>query len=146
MGALAGHLAHLHENLDFTFGELKSILGSVVSGDMSVVEKVDGQNIFFRFSVDPQTGEVRTARSKSNLTKGGMSPEQFAAKWVGHPAESAFTNGFKAIDTALNTVGNQTLTRVFTPGSQGGQRYINAEIVYTGNPNVINYNGNYILL
>ena len=29
MGGIAGHLAHLQENLDFTFGELKGILGSV---------------------------------------------------------------------------------------------------------------------
>ena len=33
MGALAGHLAHLQENLDFTFGELKSVLGTVTSGE-----------------------------------------------------------------------------------------------------------------
>ena len=55
MGALAGHLAHLQENLDFTFGELKSILGDVSSGEMPAVEKVDGQNIFFKFAVDPET-------------------------------------------------------------------------------------------
>ena len=70
MGALAGHLAHLQENLDFTFGELKGVLGSVTSGDMPAVEKVDGQNIFFKWTVDPDTGEVRTARNKGNLAKG----------------------------------------------------------------------------
>lgn len=146
MGALAGHLAHLQENLDFTFGELKSILGSVASGEMPAVEKVDGQNIFFKFTVDPESGEVRTARNKGNLRKGGMSPEQFTAKWVGHPAESAFINGFKAINAALAQVGNQSLATIFTPQSQDGQRYINAEIVYTGNPNVINYGGDYIVM
>ena len=112
MGALAGHLAHLQENLDFTFGELKSILGSVTSGEMPSVEKVDGQNIFFKFYVDPQTGEVRTARNKGNLMKGGMTPEQFTAKWKGHPAESAFINGFKAINAALAQMGNQSLACV----------------------------------
>jgi hypothetical protein len=146
MGALAGHLAHLQENLDFTFGELKSILGSVTAGEMPAVEKVDGQNIFFKFYVDLQTGEVRTARNKGNLMKGGMTPEQFAAKWKGHPAESAFTNGFKAINAALAQVGNQSLATIFTPQSPGGQRYVNAEIVYTGNPNVINYGGDYIVM
>ena len=146
MGGVAGHLAHLQENLDFTFGDLKSILGRVASGEMPVVEKVDGQNIFFKWTVDPDTGEVRTARNKGNLIKGGMSPEQFTAKWAGHPAEGAFMNGFEAIQTALTQIGPQALKQIFTPQTEGGQRYINAEIIYTGNPNVINYNGDYIVM
>ncbi len=146
MGALAGHLAHLQENLDFTFGELKSVLGKVSSGEMPAVEKVDGQNIFFKFTVDPTTGVIRTARSKGNLMKGGMSPEQYAAKWTGHPAEGAFMNGFAAIEGALSNIGQNSLQQIFEPQEEGGQRYINAEIVYTGNPNVINYGGDYIVL
>lgn len=146
MGALAGHLAHLQENLDFTFGELKDILGSVAAGETPVVEKVDGQNIFFKISVDPATGELRTARNAGDLNKGGMSPEEFSAKWTGHPAESAFMNGFGAIDRALSGMNANTLKDIFTPASVDGQRFINAEIVYTGNPNVINYGGDYIVM
>ena len=146
MGGIAGHLAHLQENLDFTFGDLKSILGKVATGEMPVVEKVDGQNIFFKWTVDPDTGEVRTARNKGNLMKGGMSPEQFTAKWVGHPAEDAFINGFDAIQAALGQVGSQGLKQIFTPNDPAGQRFINAEIIYTNNPNVINYNGDYIVM
>jgi len=146
MGALAGHLAHLQENLDFTFGELKGILDSVTSGQMSAFEKVDGQNIFFKISVNPDTGELRTARNKGNLLKGGMTPDEFSAKWVGHPAESAFMNGFKAIESALSQVPSEKIKDIFTPSSPGGQRFVNAEIVYTGNPNVINYGGDYIVM
>ncbi len=146
MGALAGHLAHMQENLDFTFGELKSVIGSVVSGATPVLEKVDGQNIFFKFTVDLDTGSVRTARNKGNLMKGGMSPDEFTAKWVGHPAEGAFVNGFKAIESALDQLDPASLESIFDPSSEGGQRYINAEIVYTGKPNVINYGGDYIVM
>ena len=146
MGGVAGHLAHLQENLDFTFGDLKSILGRVSTGEMPVVEKVDGQNIFFKWTVDPDTGEVRTAPNKGNLVKGGMSPEQFTAKWAGHPAEGAFMNGFEAIQGALAQIGPQAAKQIFTPQTEGGQRYVNAEIIYTGNPNVINYNGDYIVM
>ena len=146
MGALAGHLAHLQENLDFTFGELKSILGDVVSGEMPVVEKVDGQNIFFAISVDPETGNVRTARNKGDLLKGGMTPEEFTAKWKGHPAESAFMKGFDAIKKGLDQVGKAELAEIFSPGVENGRRFVNAEIVYTGNPNVINYGGDYIVM
>jgi len=146
MGALAGHLAHLHENLDFTFGELKELLADVVAAKTPVVEKVDGQNIFFKFQADPQTGAIRTARNKTNMLAGGMTPEEFASKWVGHPAEDAFVGGFKAIEGGLSRLNQSDLTAIFEPTSPGGQRYINAEIVYTGNPNVINYGGDYVVM
>ena len=146
MGALAGHLAHLQENLDFTFGELKSVLESVSTGEMPVVEKVDGQNIFFNFTVDPDTGSIRTARNKGDVAKGGMTPEQFTAKWVGHPAQDAFMNGFAAIEQGLTGLDKSALEQIFTPTEEGGQRFVNAEIVYTGNPNVINYGGDYIVM
>ena len=146
MGALAGHLAHLQENLDFTFGELKSILGDVTSGKMPSVEKVDGQNIFFAFKVDPQTGSIRTARNKGDLLKGGMTPDEFSAKWVGHPAEDAFVNGFAAIEAGLAQLSDTDLEDIFTSTVDGGSRFINAEIVYTGNPNVINYGADYIVM
>jgi len=146
MGALAGHLSHLQENLDFTFGELKAILSDVVSGDMPSVEKVDGQNIFFAFKVDPDTGSIRTARNKGDLLKGGMTPDQFSAKWEGHPAQGAFMNGFAAIERGLGQLSKSELAEIFLPSPEGGQRFINAEIVYTGNPNVINYGGDYIVM
>jgi len=146
MGGIAGHLAHLQENLDFTFGDLKGILGSVTTGEMPVVEKVDGQNIFFKMAVDPDTGEIRTARNKGNLMKGGMSPDEFTAKWKNHPAEGAFMNGFGAIERALDKISPATLKEIFSPLTEGGQRYVNTEIIYTGNPNLINYNGDYIVM
>jgi hypothetical protein len=146
MGALAGHLAHVHENLDFTFGELKALLYDVVAAKTPVVEKVDGQNIFFKFQVDPQTGTIRTARNKGNMLAGGMTPEEFASKWVGHPAESAFTGGFAAIEGGLASLDQSALADIFEPQTPGGQRYINAEIVYTGNPNVIVYGGDYVVM
>jgi len=146
MGALAGHLAHLHENLDFTFGELKDLLADVVAGKTPVVEKIDGQNIFFKFQVDPQTGTIRTARNKGNMLAGGMTPEEFASKWAGHPAEDAFIGGFSAIEGGLSRLNQSDLQAIFESTSPDGQRYINAEIVYTGNPNVIVYGGDYVVM
>ena len=113
---------------------------------MPTVEKVDGQNIFFKFTADPSTGNVRTARNAGNLKKGGMSPDEFTAKWEGHPARDAFMNGFKAIQAGLDNLNAAELKEIFTPENPEGQRFINSEIIYTGNPNVINYNGNYIVL
>ena len=79
MGGVAGHLSHLHENLDFTFGEIKSILSNVATANIETVEKVDGQNVFFTWHAG--TGAIRTARNNSDVKKGGMTPEEFAGKW-----------------------------------------------------------------
>ena len=79
------HLRHLHENLDLTFGEIKSIMTDVAAGDIEMVEKFDGQSIFFTW--DAGSNQVKAAYSEPELRSGGASPEEFTARWKGHPAE-----------------------------------------------------------
>ena len=133
MGGVAGHMAHLSEDLDLTFNEIVNILEQVASGDIkNATEKVDGQNLFL--TVD-SSGEVRTARNNTDIKKGGMSTEEYISKWLGHPAENAFTNGFKAVSMALRDLDSESLQDLFS----GGERYINMEIMYPKNPNIIHY-------
>jgi len=140
MGGLGGHMAHLSEDLDLTFNEIVDVLGKVARAEIkNVTEKVDGQNLFL--SVDAQ-GNIRTARNATDIKKGGMTPTEYAAKWEGHPAGSAFTNGFKAVTAALKRLDAQTLQQLFS----GGERYINIEIMYPKNPNIINYTAPQIVL
>ena len=68
MGGAAGHMAHLHENTWLTFGEIKSFLTSVASAEMSPIEKVDGQNIFFRWT----PSGIMCARNAGHMKKGGI--------------------------------------------------------------------------
>ena len=124
MGGVAGHMAHLSEDLDLTFNEIVKILGQVANGEIkNATEKVDGQNLFL--TVD-STGEIRTARNNTDIKNGGMSTEEYISKWLGHPAESAFTNGFKAVSMALRDLDPESLQDLFS----GGERYINMEIMY----------------
>tara|TARA_Y100001970_G_C14252213_1_gene872690 strand:+ start:4581 stop:6509 length:1929 start_codon:yes stop_codon:yes gene_type:complete len=139
MGALGGHMAHLHESLELTFDELATILDSVANADVSATEKVDGQNLFL--TVD-ETGSIRTARNGGDLRTGGMTPEEFASKWSGHPAEGAFTKGFEAINQAINGMDPTTVQELFA----GGQRYVNMEVMYPGNPNLIVYDAGNVVL
>ena len=141
MGGVAGHLSHLHENLGFTFGEIKSILSEVATANLETVEKVDGQNVFFTWHAG--TGALHTARNNGDIKKGGMSPEEFASKWKNHPAEDAFMNGFKAIKNAVNRMDENTLLDIF---GANGDNWVNSEIMYHGNPNIINYGGDWIVL
>lgn len=141
MGGVAGHLSHLHESMDLTFGEIKDILQNVATANLDVLEKVDGQNIFFGW--DAKTGQIRTARNSGDIAKGGMTPQEYASKWKGHPAESAFMNGFKAIEQAVKGMSKKDLIAIF---GKNNDRYVNAEIMYSANPNMIQYDGNYIVV
>lgn len=139
MGALGGHMAHLHESLELTFDELSTIMDSVANADVSATEKVDGQNLFLTVKGD---GSINTARNGGDLKKGGMTPQEFAAKWEGHPAEGAFTKGFAAISQAISSLDQATLDDLFA----NGMRYVNMEVMYPGNPNMIVYDAGNVVL
>ena len=97
MGGAAGHMAHLHENTWLTFGEIKSFLGSVARTEMSPIEQLDGQNIFFRWT----PAGIMCARNAGHLKRGGIDEAAYRAMWDGHPAEGAFIKGFEKIKAAL---------------------------------------------
>ena len=139
MGGVAGHMAHLSEDLSLTFNEIVSILSKVANAEIqNTTEKVDGQNLFLTVA----NGEVRTARNNGDIQKGGMTTDEYVSKWKGHPAENAFTNGFKAISAALKKLSPETLDDIFS----NGQRYVNMEIMYPANPNIISYSAPNIVL
>ena len=150
MGGVAGHMAHLSEDLDLTFNEIVSILTKVASGEIkNATEKVDGQNLFLSWTVDADgevriapEGEARTARNRGDIIKGGMTTDEYISKWKGHPAENAFTNGFKAISAALRKLTPEVLESIFS----NGQRYVNMEIMYPKNPNIILYSAPNVVL
>lgn len=139
MGGMGGHMAHLHESLELTFNELSIILDSIANADIEATEKVDGQNLFL--TVD-STGAVRTARGAGDLKTGGMTPAAFADKWAGHPAEGAFVKGFAAIEQAISGMPSEDVQDLFA----GGQRYVNLEVMYPGNPNMIVYDAGNVVL
>ena len=140
MGGVAGHMAHLSEDTDLTFNEIVGILGKVANAEIdNATEKVDGQNLFL--TVD-ESGEIRTARNSGDVKKGGMTTDEYICKWTGHPAENAFTNGLKAVSAALRKLSPEDLQPIFA----NGQRYVNMEIMYPNNPNIILYSSPNIVL
>ena len=80
MGGVFGHLAHLYENPNFSFNDLKKILKSAASGELEGTEKTDGYNIYLGY-VD---GKARAARNKGDMSTGGMDATQIAnRKYMG---------------------------------------------------------------
>ena len=150
MGGVAGHMAHLSEDTNLTFNEIVSVLTKVASADIkNATEKVDGQNLFLSWTINrdgevevARAGDARTARNAGDIKKGGMTTDEYISKWRGHPAENAFTNGFKAISAALRKLSPEDLDAIFA----NGQRYVNMEIMYPKNPNIILYSAPNVVL
>ena len=63
MGGLAGHMSHIYEDLDLTFEDLKDLLRDIVTSNVDLYEKIDGQNLFVTY--DPDAKQILAAR---NLT------------------------------------------------------------------------------
>jgi len=141
MGGAAGHMAHLHENTWLTFGEIKSFLTQVASAEISPIEKVDGQNVFFRWT----PSGIMCARNAGHLKRGGIDEGEYRAMWDGHPAEGAFINGFEKIKDALNGL-SDSAKKAFETSQPGTYRFCNCEIMYPENENLIMYDGNYVVL
>lgn len=141
MGGAAGHMAHLHENTWLTFGEIKSFLTQVASAELSPIEKVDGQNIFFRWT----PSGIMCARNAGHMKKGGIDESAYRAMWAGHPAENAFIQGFEKIKAALENLSAEG-QEAFKTSQPNSYRFCNTEIMFPDNPNLINYDGNYIVL
>jgi hypothetical protein len=136
MGGVFGHMSHIYDNPNMTFGQIKDIMQKASSGQLeNVTEKTDGQNLFVSYNV--QDGTVRAARNKSNLKAGGMNADELAEKFGGRGAlTDAFVNAFKAFEIAVNQFSDEEKVELFGPDTN---IFYNAEVMDPANANVINY-------
>lgn len=142
MGGTVGHINHLYDNRDLTFVEMKSILSAAAQGKLErVTEKMDGQQLTFTFDVS--TGTLLAARATGDIKRGGLDATALASKFEGRGSiADAFNTAFKVLDGAVGTLSDKTKARVFGPDAN---RWYSMEIVYTKNPNVINYDSSAIV-
>jgi phosphopantetheine adenylyltransferase len=135
MGGVAGHMDHLYENRELTFGEMKEILEAASNGELTAEEKVDGQNLFLSYSI-PE-GKAKGARNKGNLKDGGLDAVGLARKFAGRGGlEKAFTGGFATFEKAVEALSDEEKERIFGPNTN---IWYNAEVMDPGNANVILY-------
>ena len=135
MGGVAGHMDHLYENRDLTFGEMKEILEAASNGELTAEEKVDGQNLFLSYSV-PE-GKAKGARNKGNLRSGGLDASELSKKFAGRgPLEKAFTGAFKTFEKAVESLSDEEKVTIFGPDTN---HWFNAEVMDPENANVIKY-------
>ena len=135
-GGAVGHLMHLYDSKDLTFKEIKTILRKASTGRLEKTsEKMDGQQL--TFSYDVENGQLRVARSSGDISKGGMDSAALATKFAGRGSvEDAFTGAFKVLEGAIGSLPEKAKLKVF---GNSLNRWYSTEIIYTKNPNVINY-------
>lgn len=133
-GGLGGHMAHVHEDQDLTFGEIKAIMYQASKGKLeSTTEKLDGQNIFFSYESD---SGLRFARNRTDIKTGGMDADAIETKWSDKPTVArAFGQAYKILSAAVAALPETTRKDIFMEG----RIWYSAEILGTINPNVINY-------
>ena len=85
-GAVAGHMNHIYDNGEMTFGELKQMLAAAATGKLKGTEKTDGQNIFLSFDI--KTNSAKAARNKGHIKQGGLTPEELDSFFSEHPNQA----------------------------------------------------------
>tara|TARA_R110002111_G_scaffold66096_1_gene107960 strand:- start:2244 stop:3533 length:1290 start_codon:yes stop_codon:yes gene_type:complete len=135
-GGAAGHMKHPFDDQSLTFGDFKNIIHAGLQGELNfeeeATEKTDGQNVF----ATVQDGEVKFARNKGDM-KNPMSLSQFKDKFDGHPSklvQDTFTFAAEDLAGSLNKLSSKDL-EIF----DNGKNFMNMELIYSKNPNVIYY-------
>ena len=135
-GGAAGHMSHPFDEKDLTFGDFKKIVEAGLQGELNfeeeATEKTDGQNVF----ATVQDGEVKFARNKGELAN-PMDLDTFKQKFEGHASplvQDTFQFAAEDLASSLNKLSPKDL-EVF----DNGKNWMNMELIYSKNPNVIYY-------
>jgi len=135
-GGAAGHMSHPFDEKDLTFADFKKIVTAGLQGELNfeeeATEKTDGQNVF----ATVQDGEVKFARNKTELAN-PMDLATFKNKFEGHASklvQDTFQFAAEDLANSLNKLSPKDL-EVF----DNGKNWMNMELIYSKNPNVIYY-------
>jgi len=137
-GGASGHLMHLYDNTDMTFGEMKEIILAAAEGRLErVSEKLDGLNLVFTYA-----DGLKVARSGSDIKAGGMDAAGLASKFYGrNNVETAFNAAFAVLRDSMSALPDDVRDSIFN----GGRTWYSIEVIFTQNPNVINYDNDCIV-
>lgn len=131
-GAVAGHMNHIYDNGEMTFGELKQLLQAVSDGKVRGTEKTDGQNIFLSFNVRSQ--KAKAIRNKGHIKAGGLDAQAFDEFFSDHPAQAlrfSFVEALQSFEDAIKQVDRDTQEKIF---GRNNEVYFNTEVMNPGTP------------
>lgn len=143
-GGMGGHMDHLYDHWDITFGDIKDILTTASNGELEGTEKTDGQNIFITYNIEHR--DARAVRNKGNAKAGGLDAHQLSAKFgdVGKESiQSAFVHAFNMFKKGVEALDDNEIVYLF---GREGNIFYNAEVIDSRTSNVINYDYNTLLV
>ena len=136
-GGAAGHMMHPFDDKDLTFDDFRKFITSGLQGEMNfeeeATEKTDGQNVF----ATVKDGQTFFARNKTQL-KDPINLDQITQMFKDHPSEmvrDTFTFAAQDLSRSLTKLSAQDQEKYFNDG----KNFMNMELIYSKNPNVINY-------
>lgn len=136
-GGAAGHMSHPFDNNNLTFGDFKTLIDACLRGELNFeeepTEKTDGQNLWATI----QDGEVKFARNTGE-TMNPMDLGQFKNKFEGHASQmvqATFQLAAQDLADLLIKLPKDKQEQYF----QNGKNFMNMELIYSQNPNVIHY-------
>lgn len=135
MGGLAGHLNHLYDNPNLSFGQIKDVLTQASGGKLLGTEKIDGINIFLSFS--NSENKAKAARNKGNIRSGGLDAAGLEKKFSDRPGlAETFKEAIYSWEQAVLRLNPQTRQKIF---GEDAEIYYNVEVLEPSNPNVVQY-------
>ena len=136
-GGAAGHMQHPFDNKDLTFGDFKAMVDAGLRGQLNFeedpTEKTDGQNLF----VTIQDGEVKFARNKGQMAN-PLDLKGIIGMFTGHASklvEDTYIFAAEDLDKLLMKLSPADQEKYF----KNGKDFMNMELIYSLNPNVIHY-------
>jgi len=128
MGGFAGHMMHLNDNPNLTFGQMKDVFNKASSGELIGTEKTDGQNLFVSYSVRKK--QARAVRNSGEIKAGGLDPMGLADKFADRgDLTDTFVEGFDAFEKAVQSLPLEEQLAIFGPDANN---FYNAEIMNPG--------------
>ena len=135
-GGAAGHMSHPFDNKQLTFGDFKKLIQSGLSGELNFeeepTEKTDGQNLF----VTVKDGQAMFARNKGQMAN-PLDLNGIIDMFTGHASklvEETYIFAAKDLATSLVKLSDKDLEAF-----DNGKNFMNMELIYSKNPNVIYY-------
>ena len=136
-GGAAGHMMHPFDDKALTFDDFRKFITAGLEGEMTFdeepTEKTDGQNVF----ATVKDGEVLFARNKGQL-KSPLTLSGITDMFKNHASElvrDTFTYAAEDLARALSKLKTADQEKYF----DNGNNFMNMELIYSKNPNVINY-------
>lgn len=137
-GGAFGHMAHIFDDIDLTFGDWKQIITMGLTGNLNkeseVTVKIDGQNMM----VSWKNGGLVYARNDKQLANYGSDAPSYSLGYTKSripEINKAFSLALININDTFSKLPNNMLKSIF----QEGKCFLSLEIIYQSTQNVIWY-------